>query len=443
MRAVKRLAEEGSPRAFESLAGAIHDEDVRVSCAAVTALGNSDSEKATAVLIQALSDQRPEVRQTAVEALKARLEPPVIIALAGRLSDFDAGVRSRAARALESARWHPANTREEIWFNVAKGQFAQINAFGAQAIEALELVLLGDHYSLQAGALKALGQIADERVLKPLVRALKSNDHAVRVAAIAALAHFGGAKAAEALVPMLRHPDHRVRVTAIDAVADLEGQPAVKALRTLLRDSIWDVRRAAARALGKCRDTESVDSLVGVLKDPDNDVRESAITALGEIGDGRAVGPIVLALVDADSSVRRTAGITIQKLDLGWAASQEAQQVFPELRAAFDSSDVAVRYAAMRVLGLMGKLPGQAPGLKVSSAAVTAAGQKQRKILALFVELLQDQDRDVRLASVQTLGRLADPQAASPLMTAMSDADESVRHAATEAVESLNFLEAG
>jgi HEAT repeat protein len=49
----------------------------------------------------------------------------------------------------------------------------------------------------------------------------------------------------------------------------------------------------------------------------------------------------------------------------------------------------------------------------------------------------------VRLASVQTLGRLADPQAASPLMTAMSDADESVRHAATEAVESLNFLEAG
>lgn len=69
-----------------------------------------------------------------------------------------------------------------------------------------------------------------------------------------------------------------------------------------------------------------------------------------------------------------------------------------------------------------------------------SANQKRRKVFTVFVELLQDPDRDVRLASAQSLGRLGDPRAASSLMTAMSDADEGVRHAAAEAVEFLNFL---
>jgi len=438
--AVQHLANEGGPRAFDALAEAIRDADVRVCCAAVTALGNSDVNKATAVLVQALTDQRPELRQAIAETLPKTSGPEVIVALVGVLNDFDAGVRSRAARALEALHWHPSSPKEEIWFAVAKGQFGQAAGFGAHAIEALEMVLLGNHSSLQAAAVNALGQIADERVLRALVRALKSSDHAVRMAAIEALAHFGGTKAAEALVPMLRHPDHRVRVTAIDAVADLEGQPAVATLRQLLSDSIWDVRRAAAHALGKCKDAEAVDGLIGALQDVDNDVRESAIMALGDIGDKRAIGPLVLALVDADSSVRRAAGVTIQNLNPGWSTSEEAQQVVPELRAALDSSDSAVRYAATRVLGRMNKLAEPGAGLKAPTTVVTAAGQKQRKVLAVFVELLQDPDRDVRLASVESLGRLGDPQAAASLMTAMSDADETVRHAAAEAVESLNFL---
>jgi HEAT repeat protein len=200
------------------------------------------------------------------------------------------------------------------------------------------------------------------------------------------------------------------------------------------------VRRGAAGALGKCKDAAAVDTLIVALKDPDNDVREAAISSLGKIGDRRAIGPLVLALVDIDSNVRRVANITLQRLNPNWPASEEALQVVPELRAALDFGDSAVRYAATSVLGRMGKLSQRQPGDTDGTTVLTAVGQKRRKVFNVFVELLKDPDRDVRLASVQSLGKLGDPRAASALMTAMSDADEAVRRAAAEAVEFLHFL---
>jgi HEAT repeat protein len=440
LQAVQRLADSNSARAFDALTGAIRDEDLRVSRAALAALGKIGGEKATTVLINTLQDHHPELRRAAADALRNKPEEPVIAALVGVLNDFDAGVRGRAARALGNLRWRPATVKEEIWFAVAQGQLAHVAAYGAQAIEALEMVLLGGPYSLQVGALQALGQIADERVLNTLIPALKSGDHAVSVAAIEALSHFGGSKAADALVPMLRHSDHRVRVAAIDSVAGLEAQQAIEALTELLKDSMWDVRRAAAHALGKCKDAKAVDGLILALKDSDNDVRETAISSLGKISDRRATGPLVLALLDADSNVRRVAGITIQRLNPNWPASEEAQQVVPELRAALDFGDSAVRYAATSVLGRMGKLSNRQAGDTDGTTVVTAAGQKRRKVFSVFVELLKDPDRDIRLASAQSLGRLGDARAAASLMTAMSDSDEAVRRAAAAAVEFLHFL---
>jgi HEAT repeat protein len=440
LQAVQRLAESNSPRAFDTLAGAVRDEDLRVSRAAIAALGKIGGEKAVTILIGMLADHHPELRQAAADALKNAPEDRVITALVAVLSDFDAGVRGRAARALENLRWRPANAKEEIWFSVAQGQLGHVPAYGAQAIEALEMVLRGGSYSLQVAALQALGQIADERVLNTLIPALKSSDHAVSVAAIEALSHFGGSKAADALVSMLKHPDHRVRVAAIDSVAGAEVHQTIEPLTELLKDDMWDVRRAAASALGKCKDSKALDSLILALKDPDNDVRETAISSLGKIGNRRATGPLVMALVDADSNVRRVAGITIQRLNPNWPASEEAQQVVPELRAALDFGDSAIRYAATSVLGRMGKLSDKQAGDTDGTTVLTAVGQKRRKVFTVFVELLKDPDRDVRLASAQSLGRLGDARAAAHLMTAMSDSDEAVRRAAAEAVEFLHFL---
>jgi hypothetical protein len=239
---------------------------------------------------------------------------------------------------------------------------------------------------------------------------------------------------------MLEHPDHRVRVAAVEAAARLETQQAAAALVQLLKDPMWDVRRAAAAALGKIPDPQAIGGLLTALGDSDADVREAAAVSLGRIGDLRGVGGLVLALVDRESNVRHAAAPALQQIRFKWSQTEEARRMIPDLRAAFNSGDPAVRYAASSVLQQLGAATGQRGALDQGTSVMTAAGQKQRNVLSAFTEFLADPDRDIRLAAAETLGRLGDQRSASALMTALSDSDEDVRRAAAKSLEFLHFL---
>jgi HEAT repeat protein len=436
LQAVHSLADSASARAIAALMHAFEDEDSRVATAAATALGKLGGDEAILFLLRNLQAVSPELRRLAADALKDQNEERVTIALVGALQDNDAGVRGRAARYLERRGWKPAAPREQILLYVARGQMGEAAALGPEAIEPLERVLQTGQYNLQVAALHALGKISDERVLNLLVPALKSPDHAVVVAAIEALCNAGGPKAADAVLTTLESPDHRVRVAGTEAVARLEVKNAAQALSALLKDSMWDVRRAAATALGKVKDPQAVEGLITALRDSDPDVREAAIASVGRVRDPRAVGPLVLALVDPEIGVRRAATYTLPQLDSRWAQSDEARRQIPELRAAMNADDSGVRYAASTVLKQLGDSGSQALSLDATSF-LTVSGHKQRRVFAMFMELLTDADRDVRLAAVETLGRLGDKRAASALMTALSDSDESVKRAANRSLEAL------
>jgi len=198
---------------------------------------------------------------------------------------------------------------------------------------------------------------------------------------------------------------------------------------------MWDVRCAAAVALGRLRDPQVVDGLTGVLQDPDNDVRESAIHSLGRIADAQAIGPLVLCLADAESSVRRAAASALQQIDPKWARTEAARRMSTELRKAMEAADPAVRYAVVNALNQLG----QAAELKGHDTAqvMTAASQKQNRVLSAFLELLNDPDADLRLAAAGMLGRLGDQRAAGALMTSLSDPDTVVRRVAAESLQLL------
>ncbi len=436
LQAVHRLAESASARCIEALMHAFEDEDPQVSAAASTALGKIGGEKAVAFLLRNTRSTSPELRRQAVDALKEQFDEHVTVALAAALEDFDAGVRGRAARHLDRRGWRPGTNREQILLYVARGQMSEAAALGPEAIEPLERVLQTGQYNLQVAALQALGKISDERVLNLIIPALKSPDHAVVVAAIDALCNVGGQKAADAVLATLQSPDHRVRVAGTEAVSRLEVKNAAQALAALLKDPMWDVRRAAATALGKIKDPQAVEGLITALRDSDPDVRESAIASIGRVRDPRAVGALVLALVDPEIGVRRAATYTLPQIDPRWAQSDEARRQLPELRAAMNAEDSAVRYAASTVLKQLGDSANQALSLDATSF-LTVSGHKQRRVFATFMELLTDHDRDVRLAAVETLGRLGDKRAASALMTALSDSDEAVKRAASRSLEAL------
>ncbi len=436
LQAVQRLVEHGN-RSVEPLIQACGDSHLPVATAAVLALGKIGDPRAIAFLIGALKSDRPELRQAAADALKEADDPTVETALIDALEDSDAGVRGRAIRALERKGWKPGTTREQIWRFIARGQMNEAAGYGPDAIEPLERVLNSGPYNLQVAALNALGQIQDERILNLLIPALKSPDHAVCVAAIEALTNFGGPKAADAVASSLQNPDHRVRVAAAEAVARLETKNAAQALTELLKDSMWDVRRAAASALGRLKDPQAVEGLITALSDSDPDVREAAIASIGRLRDRQAVGALILALVDRESGVRRAATYTLPMVDPRWMESDAARRVLPEIRAAANSDDSSVRYAATTVLKQLGAAAAKSEAGIETANVLTSAGQKQRRVFSILVELLADADRDVRLAAAESLGRIADKRAASALMTALSDSDPAVKRAASRSLEAL------
>jgi HEAT repeat protein len=142
--------------------------------------------------------------------------------------------------------------------------------------------------------------------------------------------------------------------------------------------------------------------------------------------------------VDPESNVRRAATFTLPQVNSRWAQSDEARRVMPELRAAMNADDSAIRYAASNVLKQLGESAAPAGGGIESANVLTAAGHKQRRVFSIFLELLTDLDRDIRLAAAESLGRLGEKRAASALMTALSDSDEMVKLAASKSLEALD-----
>ena len=110
-------------------------------------------------------------------------------------------------------------------FNDAANEFAEL----------IDTMLNSTDDFERGDAAKALGQMGDERVVAPLVQALRDSEDAVRWEAARALSMI--------------------------------GEPAVESLLNLLSDQDDDVRGRAAHALGDIRDTRALAELERMAKE--------------------------------------------------------------------------------------------------------------------------------------------------------------------------------
>jgi HEAT repeat protein len=182
----------------------------------------------------------------------ASASAPDVAALARALHDADGAVRDRAARTLGDRR-------------------------DPDAIPAL-VAAVGEGRGGR-GAVWALTQFDDPRLVAPLAGALSG-------------------------------PDATARALAAGKLAELGDPGAVPALVAALRDSDAHVREEAARALGRLGDPAALDPLLYALRsDAGDHVREEAATAVGTLGaaDGRAADLLLAALGDRHIMVQRAA----------------------------------------------------------------------------------------------------------------------------------------
>jgi HEAT repeat protein len=225
------------------------------------------------------------------------------------------------------------------------------------------------------------------------------------------------------------------------------GSPAFRQAIASLKDRNSDVRERAAGALGKIgllvKDAalrlRAIDPLIAVLEDASTSVRKAAAGSLGRIGAqlqdaehrARIVTLLIAVLKDREKDVRQ-----IAVLALGWMADSRAVE---PLIAALRDVNKDVRDAAAGALDKFGWLPGQ----DEAGAAYWAVRREWDKCVEIgalaigpLVIALQHSDRDVdaRRDAAGALGRIGEPLAVPPLISALKDGDNAVREMASNAL---------
>jgi HEAT repeat protein len=162
-----------------------------------------------------------------------------------------------------------------------------------------EPIFQGRVAQVQEHVARLLGTIKEERVVEPLLAALKSDRY-------------------------------RVRAAAMEALGNIRCDRAVDALVIALKESDTTIVTAAAEALGKIGDPRAVDSLILALKRSDNKIIEKAVEALGMIDDARVVDPLIHILrLDASpltNRMRRSAAHSLIGLSKRGALEAKAKQ---------------------------------------------------------------------------------------------------------------------
>ncbi|MBN1384660.1 MAG: HEAT repeat domain-containing protein [Elusimicrobia bacterium] len=164
----------------------------------------------------------------------------------------------------------------------------------------------------------------------------------------------------------------------------------------MLKSTEASQRRSAVDNIGRKKNSKDAPVLIEMLNDPDPGVKIAACDALGLMREQSATDKIISLLDDKEPQVRQSACVA-----LGYIGNPKAK---PELvkRVTKDSSD-SVRTQAILILGNM----------------------RAEESVDTLIDVLEDKNLDVRLLSVQALGKIED-QKASPavkkcLMNAISE----------------------
>lgn len=398
---VKKLRAKGN---VKSLIKALsYKEDWRVRQAAADALEQFKDSISVEPLIEALRDEFTQVRISALITLAKigdlRAVPPMIT----KLIDENVNVRESAKKAL-------------------------IKIGGSQTVEAL-VGILGDdtEYSTkQELAAEILGQIGDEGVIEHLIFELNDMSEDVQNAVANALEQLNW-------VPTDDEKGAQFWIIKGDWEKCVDiGITAIHPLINVLENDYWkDHRVSAAEALGKISDPLTVKPLITALKDEDGFVQIASAKALGEIGDKRAIKPLIATLKEQDVLLRETVVESLSKI----GASAE-KTVLPLLK----NRDVSIRPLGVEILGNIGGDHSIEPLIlamkddELRDLAQDALVKIGAPALELLINALENQDKEVRISTVQLLSKIGNEKAIKPLMNLLKDEDEDIRKVSAIAI---------
>ncbi len=192
-------------------------------------------------------------------------------------------------------------------------------------------------------AAEALGE-GDERVIYPLIQALKDENPGVQDAAMRSLIRIGGEVTAYMIIPLLRD-EPLLRNTALIILKEI-GEATVPLLRPLLKDKDHDIRKFALDLIAEIRKCDYPEEIIRLLKEDTNpNVRASAAKVIGLLQYKEALSFLINALNDEE-----------------WVcfSALESLSIFKDestinsIISLLDNSSESIRYAAIDTLGKIG-----------------------------------------------------------------------------------------
>lgn len=487
---VEALGQTGDDQAVERIVDCLEDQHGSVRLVAVETLGQIGDARTVEALLKRLEDQNQDVRRAAIEALRQIGDMQAKEPLLERLRDSSNTVRTTAAAALEQMEWTPTADATGAAYWLALGEVDRCIEIGSPAVDLLVERLGSPDENVQHAAVVALGKIGDDQAVEPLANLLGNDNRAIRQAAVESLLRIGSSQVIDLLIAQLKHSNPDVRQIVADALGQIGSALAADSLAGRLEDRNENVRHAAIEALGKIGDARSVIPLIEQIQDRrewDKVVEQKTLDALKQIG-SPAITCLVGQLGEPDRTVRRKAARILKHLEwtpsVGvpgaayWFELEETDRcvelgsiAVPLLIQRLKDPDWIARLAAANLLERVQDSRATEPLIErlwdendiVCGAAATALRQMRwnpsadasgaaywfalrdtdncatigAPAVEFLIKRLHNQDKHVRQAAVEVLGRIGDSRAVEPLVVLVREQEQDIRQAAAQALRRL------
>lgn len=419
------LGELGNPAAAQALRQAMDDEEW-VQFAVVEALAKIRADSCLDILVQSLSKSSDLVASTIIDALGEMNNLKAVPLLLQQLDRASGPLRNKAVKAI------------------------------VQILGARSLSLLGpkEQSKFQTYLLAALDD-EDEDIIQAALLGLSGMG---TPAATAAVLKYGSA-----LEPGKQHD------MLLAVVRSLVGMGFNTALAEALHASNEDMVLLAVEVCRNMQNDAAVDAVVDVFWDLNRDAQRVAMDYLAREGSERHI-PFFKSVIEndrADADVikgalaflggkvhcgdcgQRMLTFLHHKYDDVKEAALEAcialndPEVNAALAAMYDEQDPLMRMMAVYAMGhistrtyfepLSEALEDEVPDIrKIALEALAEDPEKIAERLPLLARRLDDENREVRLAFIDVLGRCAESDAVPLLLRALEDRDDWVRIRAVE-----------
>ena len=417
------LGDLGDTRAVEPLIADInsyHRKEV------IVALGKIRDERAVEPFISILKNRDESIRQASIEGL-VRIGLPAVDLLISALKNDNYYVRESSAKALGSIKnpraieplisalpalyaaeslkalgWHPGNGQVGAAYWVALEQWDRCVELGEPSVPLLISALKEHHWSKKPKISEALVKIGAPVVL-PVIALIKDKglDKDTHEYARKALKEVNDIDAVEPFIEALNDED--LMEPVIYALGQIGDPRTIGPLVKVLDKNNLSVRKAVCKSLVHFG-ALAVEPLITYLEDKDSSsARDIAEEILGQIGDKRALKALITALRDEDDSVRKAAVDALKEMD--WIPDDTENGIAFWIESANWNKCVRIGSPAVELL---------------------------------LVALKNEECYPLEFVA-ETLGKIRDPRAVQPLISALSNRNETVRKAAVEALVQIGL----